>query len=157
VQTLQTDYLMLAALPSAAGSARRYARRMLTDWGFDTMINSVEIVVSELVTNAVKATGISEERPSWGLLYDRANLICLCVSATSEASVIIEVWDRERRPPRVVEAGADDEHGRGLKLVSALSIRWGTRWPSAGGKIVWCECAEPVPAGRASAEGNGTS
>jgi anti-sigma regulatory factor (Ser/Thr protein kinase) len=140
VQTLQTDYLMLAALPSAVGSARRYARRMLAGWGLDAMTDDVEIIVSELITNAVKATGCTEARAVWNRLHDRVGVIYLCMSATAEARVIVEVWDRATLPPHEVEADADAEQGRGLKLVSALSVRWGTRWPTGGGKIVWCEC-----------------
>lgn len=141
MQTLQTDYLMLAALPPAVGSARRYARRMLVGWGLDSITDDVEIIVSELITNAVKATGCAETRPVWSRLHDRVGVIYLCMSATADANVIIEVWDRAITPPHEVDADADAEQGRGLKLVSALSVRWGTRWPSGGGKIVWCECA----------------
>jgi anti-sigma regulatory factor (Ser/Thr protein kinase) len=141
VQTLQTDYLMLAALPQAVGSARRYARRMLAGWGLAVMADDVEIIVSELITNAVKATGSAEPRPIWSRLHDRVGVVYLCMSTTPEAHVIIEVWDRAGEPPREIDADADAEQGRGLKLVSALSVRWGTRWPTGGGKIVWCECA----------------
>jgi anti-sigma regulatory factor (Ser/Thr protein kinase) len=132
---------MLAALPSAVGSARRYTRRMLDGWGLQGLTDDVEVIVSELVTNAVKATGSLDERPVWSRSRGRVNTICLCVSATVEPGVVIEVWDSDVTPPVEVEAGADDEQGRGLKLVSALSLRWGTRWPPGGGKVVWCECA----------------
>ena len=141
MQTLQTDYLMLAALPSAVGSARRYARRTLAGWGLDAMADDVEIIVSELITNAVKATGSAEVRPIWSRLYERVDAIYLCMSTTAGTNVLIEVWDRAIMPPHEVDADADAEQGRGLKLVSALSVRWGTRWPTGGGKIVWCECA----------------
>jgi anti-sigma regulatory factor (Ser/Thr protein kinase) len=150
VRTLQTDYLMLAALPSAVGSARRYARRMLADWGLAAMTDDVEIVVSELVTNAVKASGGAEARPPWSRLHERLEVIYLSMSATVEDTVIVEVWDGEAAPPVELEAEADAESGRGLKLVGALSLRWGTRWPSGGGKIVWSECAcrrDPCPGG----------
>jgi anti-sigma regulatory factor (Ser/Thr protein kinase) len=150
VRTLQTDYLMLAALPSAVGSARRYARRMLAGWGLAAMTDGVEIVVSELVTNAVKASGGAEDRPPWTRLHERLEVIYLCMSATVEDTVIVEVWDAGTAPPVRVEAETDAESGRGLKLVSALSLRWGTRWPSGGGKIVWCECGRrpgPCPVG----------
>jgi hypothetical protein len=56
-----------------------------------------------------------------------------------EDSFVIEVWDTSPQPPRLVTPSAVSEHGRGLQLVNALSIRWGYCDTGMGSKVVWCE------------------
>ena len=93
-----------------------------------------ELLVSELVTNAVKATAGQQQAA-----------IRLQMSSDG-ASVLVEVWDADPQPPApkdLTEDGTPDlqeEGGRGLFLVAALSSRWDwyrTREPP--GKVVWCE------------------
>ena len=55
-------------------------------------------------------------------------------------TLLIEVWDTSEAPPRRRAASDEDENGRGLLLVQALSKEWGSDVLDTGGKIVWCEC-----------------
>lgn len=105
------------------------------EWGLDRLTESIELLVSEIVTNAVQATAGHDGQPAvhFRLLGDHAR-------------VRIEVWDADPRPPTPKDVEVDGvpdleaEGGRGLFLVAALSTRWG--WiPTQGpaGKVVWCE------------------
>jgi anti-sigma regulatory factor (Ser/Thr protein kinase) len=80
-----------------------------------------QLLVSELVTNAIRYT---HGPVSLRLLLERT-LTC-------------EIADSSPALPRMRYAARDDESGRGLQIVSQLSLRWGAR-RTAGGKIVWCE------------------
>jgi anti-sigma regulatory factor (Ser/Thr protein kinase) len=130
----QGSSLLLGALPSAVPCARLHARQVLWEWGFSKVAETAELLLSELVTNAVQAA--------------RATVSDLPVNVRLSASrdrLLIEVWDSNVQPPlpRVLEYGfpeVDAESGRGLFLVETLSERWGwypTRNP--GGKVTWCE------------------
>ncbi len=120
--------LRLAALPNAVGSARRHTRDLLPRWDLAALTDTAELVVSELVTNAVKAVGAT--RP---LTTVELRLV------PTRASVFIEVWDPNPAPPTLKEPSWDAESGRGLPLVDALSARWNVAYPRRGGKVVWCE------------------
>ena len=134
------SYLELGALPTAVPCARLHARHLVWEWGLNGLAESTELLVSELVTNAVKATAGREDQTALRLQLSSDN-----------ARVLIEVWDADPQPP--VPKGLDDdgtpdpqeEGGRGLFLVAALSTRWDwylTQEPT--GKVVWCEVdAEP--------------
>jgi anti-sigma regulatory factor (Ser/Thr protein kinase) len=126
--------LLLGALPSAVPCARLHARQVLWEWGFSEVAEIAELLLSELVTNAVQAA--------------RATANDLPVNIRLSANrdrLLIEVWDGNVQPPvpRVLEydfPALDAESGRGLFLVETLSERWGwypTRNP--GGKVTWCE------------------
>jgi anti-sigma regulatory factor (Ser/Thr protein kinase) len=127
-----------ALLPSAVACARLHARNVMYEWSLPSVAGSVELVVSELVTNAVRASTGLDGRPR----YD-AETSLLRVSlrlASDRAHVLIEVWDQDPRMPAAKAAGPDDESGRGLILVEVLCERWdcGT---SQGwhGKVVWVD------------------
>jgi anti-sigma regulatory factor (Ser/Thr protein kinase) len=111
-------------------------RHVLRQWNLSVLNDTAELVVSELTTNAVKATGSIERLrySDWGQL----TTIMVCVYRQGR-KVVIEVWDRDKRPPVRKEPSADDENGRGLLLVEMLCSNWGYRWPTGGGKIVWAE------------------
>jgi anti-sigma regulatory factor (Ser/Thr protein kinase) len=130
--------MLIAALPTAAGRARAYTRWALRAWQLETMTETAELLVSELVTNAVKATGGATGAIRGGR-RGRGSSIYLCLSTFSE-KLLIEVWDRCDEPPHRRTASDDDENGRGLVLVQALSKDWGYETLNSGGKIVWCEC-----------------
>ncbi|MFJ9608957.1 SpoIIE family protein phosphatase [Kitasatospora sp. NPDC101176] len=118
------------AFESVAG-ARARATRQLTAWGLDEAAFVTELVLSELVTNAIRyGTGPITVR----LLYDRT-LIC-------------EVSDTSSTAPHLRYAVADDEGGRGLFLVARLTERWGVRYTPQG-KIIWAE-QFPQPGGAGS-------
>ena len=123
------SHLELGALPTAVPRARRHARHLLWEWGLSEAAADAELLVSELVTNAVKATADQQQA---GI---RLQL------SSDNTCVRVEVWDADPRPP-VLKDGTPDlqEGGRGLFLVAALSTRWDwyrTREPP--GKVVWCE------------------
>ncbi|AQW47715.1 SpoIIE family protein phosphatase [Streptomyces violaceusniger] len=112
--------------PAVVARARREAAERLAAWGFEEAAFTVELVVSELVTNAIRhATPPIRLR----LIHDRA-LIC-------------EVSDGSGTSPHLRRARAFDEGGRGLLLVAQLTESWGTR-QTATGKTIWAELAVPT-------------
>jgi anti-sigma regulatory factor (Ser/Thr protein kinase) len=121
------DALELGPLPDAVPCARLHARQVLWEWGHTQLSPGVELLVSELVTNAVTAirsTGQLSPVRIW-LLADPAR-------------ILVMVWDASPRPPAPVTVGQDAEHGRGLQLVDAISQRWDWYFPPLdGGKVVW--------------------
>lgn len=121
----------LADGPTAAAEARGHVRRQLAVWGLDELEPSTEVVVSELVGNAIRhARGPIRLR----LLRSR--------------SLVSEVYDGSLTTPRIRRAGQLDECGRGLYLVSALSRRWGARYRNDS-KCIWAEqTLTPEPAHR---------
>ncbi|MEU4261239.1 SpoIIE family protein phosphatase [Streptomyces sp. NPDC025273] len=115
----------------SVGRARELARIQLTAWGLDDLVDTTELLVSELVTNALR---YGEGEIRLRLLRDRT-LVC-------------EVWDAGLVQPRRRRARDTDEGGRGLQLVGLLSAAWGSR-RTPRGKTVWFELAlpdgEPAP------------
>ncbi|KRD13296.1 MULTISPECIES: SpoIIE family protein phosphatase [unclassified Streptomyces] len=107
--------------PAAVSEVRARATRQVADWGLTDLAMTSELIVSELVTNAVRyATPPIRLR----LLRD-ARLTC-------------EVTDASSTAPRLKHARITDEGGRGLFLVAQLAHRWGTRY-TADGKVIWAE------------------
>ncbi|MFI6081320.1 ATP-binding protein [Streptomyces sp. NPDC051217] len=100
------------------------------------------MVVSELVTNGVKATGPRTPHRKWTDVT--AEHILGVQLRLDGLSLYVEVWDSGREAPAARTPTIDDEGGRGLLLVQTLAKRWGTYRPPAGGKIVWAELALPV-------------
>ncbi|WP_234442057.1 SpoIIE family protein phosphatase [Streptomyces sp. NRRL S-1448] len=115
----------LAPEARSVARARELARDQLTDWGLAGLVDTTELLVSELVTNALRH-GHGEIRLR--LLLDRT-LVC-------------EVWDADLAQPRRRRARDTDEGGRGLQLVGLLSEGWGSR-RTPRGKTVWFELALP--------------
>jgi anti-sigma regulatory factor (Ser/Thr protein kinase) len=101
-------------------------------------IETAELLVSELVTNAVKFAGSVPE--SSGAGYRNARRITL-VLRHQAGQLIIEVSDPDPTPPVMAEGGSEAEGGRGLMLVQALSKEWNFYLPSTGGKVVYCVLA----------------
>lgn len=118
-------YWFLEPHPRTAGHARRLIRRALDRWGLEELTDSVELLVSEVVTNAVRYAG----RPITLRLLRTDVLRC-------------EVGDDTPQLPRLRHAGIQDENGRGLFLVQRLAQRWGATRLSAG-KVVWFELTLP--------------
>ncbi|MFD9463779.1 SpoIIE family protein phosphatase [Streptomyces sp. NPDC060027] len=114
-------YWFLEPEDAAPGRARRLARRALSRWGMEDMTDSVELLVSEVVTNAVRYAS----RPVTLRLLRTDVLRC-------------EVGDDVPQLPRLRQARATDEGGRGLFLVNRLARRWGATRLSTG-KVVWFE------------------
>ncbi|MFF5188617.1 SpoIIE family protein phosphatase [Streptomyces sp. NPDC000345] len=119
----------LPADPAAVSEARRTASRRLTEWGLAELSFTTELVVSELVTNAIRyAAGPIRLR----LIRERT-LVC-------------EVFDGGATAPHLRHPRTTDEGGRGLLLVSQVTQRWGTRFLPEG-KIIWAEQSVTDPAG----------
>ncbi|MEV4036148.1 SpoIIE family protein phosphatase [Streptomyces umbrinus] len=113
--------------PRSVGRAREYARGQLLSWDLEPLVDTAELLVSELVTNALR---YGEGEIRLRLLLDRT-LVC-------------EVWDAGLVQPRRRRARDTDEGGRGLQLVGLLSDAWGSR-RTPRGKTVWFEL--PLPNG----------
>ncbi|MEU2713630.1 SpoIIE family protein phosphatase [Streptomyces sp. NPDC007205] len=113
--------------PRSVGRAREYARAQLLSWDLEPLVDTAELLVSELVTNALR---YGEGDIRLRLLLDRT-LVC-------------EVWDSGLVQPRRRRARDTDEGGRGLQLVGLLSAAWGSR-RTPRGKTVWFEL--PLPGG----------
>ncbi|MFG2138967.1 SpoIIE family protein phosphatase [Streptomyces sp. NPDC048650] len=123
----------LPADPALVAAARTFADRQLTAWGMGELLFTTELIVSELVTNAVRhAAG-----PLTLRLIRQDGLIC-------------EVFDTSGTSPRLRHARTTDEGGRGLFIVAQLTHRWGTRYTPTG-KVIWTE-QKAVPAEAAPAE-----
>ncbi len=128
--------MVVAALPTATPCARLHARSIAREWGLGDLADTVELVVSELVTNAVQASVDYDGRPRYSAEH---GLACVHLRlSTDGVAALIEVWDENTRPPIPVQPGLADEGGRGLMLVDALTQCWGWDLPPSGrGKIVW--------------------
>ncbi|MFH8658882.1 SpoIIE family protein phosphatase [Streptomyces afghaniensis] len=112
----------LPADPAVVAETRASAMRRMADWGLDETAFAVELILSELITNAIRhGAGPIRVR----LLYGRT-LIC-------------EVSDVSNTAPHLRRAASTDEGGRGLFLVAQLSQSWGTRYLPEG-KVIWAEC-----------------
>ncbi|KOV51099.1 protein phosphatase [Streptomyces sp. AS58] len=113
----------------AVRGARDLAARQLAEWGLEGLEDATKLIVSELVTNAVRhGTG------AIGLRLLRHQVLT------------VEVSDSDAFAPRPRRAGSTDENGRGLLLVRKLSRRWGCR-SAPDGKVVWAELELPRDSG----------
>jgi anti-sigma regulatory factor (Ser/Thr protein kinase) len=141
------SYRELRALPVSVRSARLQARKVLREWHLEAFADSVELLVSELTTNAVRASAMLAA-PLRGTGPPRRAARMRLWLTSDRHSVLIQVWDGGHCQPVRQDAGLDAEAGRGLLLVEALSAQWGCYAPAGadgpaglGGKIVWALCA----------------
>jgi serine phosphatase RsbU (regulator of sigma subunit) len=128
LRRIPADHHVKWKLPAELTSARKarvLIRRPLRRWGLTELIPTTELLVSELVTNAV--------RYAQGKIGLRLIL---------EGGLVCEVQDGSAALPRVRHPGDEDERGRGLQVVSQMAQRWGAR-RTLSGKVVWCEQALP--------------
>ncbi|MFJ3309498.1 ATP-binding protein [Streptomyces sp. NPDC086549] len=107
--------------PSACALARTAIRDVLPRWGLGQLVPIAELLVSELVSNALRHA---------------AGPLRLTLERVSDVRCLVS--DGSSRPPRPTEAGPADEHGRGLTLVDMLAARWGCEHGPVG-KSVWFE------------------
>jgi len=121
----------LAPKLTSVKEARSVLAEPMKRWDLEDLIPTTELLVSELVTNAVK--------------YSRGEVTLRLVN---EKALVCEVLDSSGALPRLRQPNSEDESGRGLQVVRQLSQRWGAR-RTATGKVVWCE--QPLP-GRAAME-----
>ena len=127
------SFLELGAYPGAVPCARLHARAVLWEWGLSASDN-VELVVSEIVTNAVHASRV--------LIQPGVVRLWL---VSDRRRVLVMVWDGSPEHPAPPGHGTDEvrEGGWGLLLVETVSDQWS--WylvPETGGKVVWALCAE---------------
>ncbi|OLZ74850.1 hypothetical protein AV521_02890 [Streptomyces sp. IMTB 2501] len=118
----------LPSRPTAVGTARRVVRELLTAWEVpEGPLDDAVLVTSELVTNA--------------LVHTAGDRIACRLHDTADR-IRIEIEDRQGGPalPTARRPGPDDQHGRGLLLVDALSLDWGvTPIPGRPARVVWAE------------------
>jgi serine phosphatase RsbU (regulator of sigma subunit)/anti-sigma regulatory factor (Ser/Thr protein kinase) len=113
--------LELPSEPEAVSGARRFADDKLAEWGLEELSFTTELMVSELVTNAIR----------YGKGPIRLRLIL-------QSTLTCEVFDASSTSPHLRRARSYDEGGRGLLLVAQLAERWGTRHGREG-KVIWAE------------------
>jgi anti-sigma regulatory factor (Ser/Thr protein kinase) len=135
---LDAGSIALVTLPTSPFWARRYTRTFLDSCrgiGEGTT-ETAELLVSELVTNAVRFANGPDHAPRHPGRAD-PSVISLSLRHFRQ-SLLIEVFDTDRNPP--VLSGPDEhaESGRGLVLVNALSKEWSYFFPPGGGKVVYC-------------------
>jgi anti-sigma regulatory factor (Ser/Thr protein kinase) len=100
------------------------------EWGLSDLADTAELLASELVTNAVQASG--RLKPA-----DRAAIPVVRIWLVSDRiSMVIHVWDASGELPTRKDTGPDEEGGRGLMLVDTLGKDWGS-YQKAQGKVVW--------------------
>lgn len=118
--------LDLPADPAIVSEARTFASGRLAAWGLEEMAFTTELVVSELVTNAIR----------YGKEPIQLRMIL-------QSALTCEVGDGSSTAPHLRRARVFDEGGRGLLLVAQLTERWGTRHGREG-KVIWAEQALPA-------------
>ncbi|MER5863010.1 SpoIIE family protein phosphatase [Kitasatospora sp. NPDC002040] len=107
--------------PAAVAPVRNACARQIADWGLDELGFSTELILSELITNAIR----------YGTAPVRVRML-------RDTSLVCEVSDGSSTAPHLRWAATTDEGGRGIFLVAQLSHRWGTRYTGEG-KVLWCE------------------
>ncbi|MEU6594791.1 ATP-binding protein [Streptomyces sp. NPDC046881] len=108
--------------------ARQFVHAALLDWKLPDLADAAELVASELATNAVQ--------------HARCDAYRVTLRRLDEDRVRVAVVDRSKTEPQVAEPGDEEEHGRGLALVEAMSTQWGTD-PLSWGKRVWADLEAP--------------
>jgi PAS domain S-box-containing protein len=119
----------LPATPASARAARRLVTGALAEWGREDLAETAELLVAEVVTNAVFHAGTDIE----------------VRALTDESGVRIEVHDGSEVIPSPRHYDDDAVTGRGLALVEGLASAWGIQ-PTRTGKVVWFECGDPTHA-----------
>lgn len=121
------DFIELGALPGAVPCARLHTRQLMWEWRLTALSDSVELLVSELITNGITASQSLEQ-----VFPIRLWLL------SDKARVLILVWDASPKVPARIEKNEEAENGRGLLLVEAISDQWNWyRTEDIGGKVVW--------------------
>ncbi|WP_407699518.1 SpoIIE family protein phosphatase [Streptomyces broussonetiae] len=115
--------------PAAVGPVRTACARRLTEWGLEQVVFTAELILSELITNAVR----------YGAEPITVRLLRTQPAGSPDAGALIfEVADGSSTSPRLRRAKVTDEGGRGLFLVARFAERWGTRYTTTG-KVIWAE------------------
>lgn len=131
------DFLELGALPEAVGCARGHVGHVLREWDLGGLREAAELVASELLTNALRATWAAD----WPTVVPPVRLWL----RADERRLAILVWDACPDLPARRDAGPDAESGRGLAIVDALCADWNAYHPPGpcGGTVVWALLTTP--------------
>jgi anti-sigma regulatory factor (Ser/Thr protein kinase) len=124
----------LSPVPEEARTARQFVRELLTCWGLGYLSEDAELIIAELVGNAVRHglhTG-----PQVIPVGREAPALRLCLLRRI-GEVMLAVTDPSEDAPMPKAPSADGESGRGLQIVSALSYVWGWSPIEGNGKAVW--------------------
>jgi anti-sigma regulatory factor (Ser/Thr protein kinase) len=127
---------LLGPRPESVKTGRDFARATLADWGLPALTDLAELVVSELVTNALRhgipsARKLGDHRVRLRLLAQAPFVMCMVTDPGSEIPVL-----RESAPLA--------ENGRGLNVVESCCVRWGWHLLDDGGKVVWALLRPPL-------------
>ena len=124
----------LSPVPEEARSARHFVRELLTCWGLGYLSDDAELIIAELVGNAVRH-GMSATPQAFALGLDGPALRLCLLRRVGE--VMLAVTDPSAEAPAPQDPSADGESGRGLQIVGALSYVWGWSPIEGRGKAVW--------------------
>ncbi|MBL1080731.1 serine/threonine-protein phosphatase [Streptomyces actinomycinicus] len=116
--------------PAAVATTRTAVSKQLGDWGLEDLAFTTELIVSELVTNAIRYVG--------GPIQ---------VRVIRDRTLICEVSDTGHTSPNLRHAASDDEGGRGLFIIAQMTHHWGTRYTPTG-KTIWTEQDLPESDGK---------
>ncbi|WP_405359100.1 ATP-binding protein [Kitasatospora sp. NBC_00085] len=147
--------LALADTPNAVSWARRHAVAVLRHWRVPTsVVDTAQLIVSELTTNAIRRLGPDEEAAPYSALTS-VSTFTLTLRLYGHRLLLL-VHDYQPDVPVLKEVGLDAENGRGVFLVAHMSARWGYYVPAAvSGKVVWSELLLEAPATQPSIPGAG--
>ena len=124
------SFLPLGALPGAIPCARLHTTAVLWEWGMEALAQPAELAVSELVTNAVRASlDARRARQVPGSAPAGLPVVALRL-AGDRRHLLVEVSDHDPHPPVPTAADPERDGGRGLLLVEAVSERWGFYYPA---------------------------
>ena len=124
----------LSPVPEEARTARQFVRELLTCWGLSYLSEDAELIIAELVGNAVRH-GL-RTAPQVIPLGKEAPPLRLCLLRRI-GEVMLAVTDPSEEAPAPKAPSADGESGRGLQIVGALSYVWGWSPIEGNGKAVW--------------------
>jgi anti-sigma regulatory factor (Ser/Thr protein kinase) len=124
------------ALPRFVAHARAHTRKVLHGWGMSYLTDTAELLVSELFTNAVRASVISDQ------------LMVRLLLRVQGDDLHISAWDSAPGRPEHKRLADDSVSGRGLLLVEALSSDYGSYLSAGTGKVVWCVISSKEPDAR---------
>jgi hypothetical protein len=123
------SFLPLGALPGAIPCARLHTTAILWEWGMEALAQPAELAVSELVTNAVRASTDARRAREAPGAPTGLPVVALRL-AGDHTYLLVEVSDYDPRPPIPTVADPEHDGGRGLLLVAAVSERWGYYYPA---------------------------
>jgi Histidine kinase-like ATPase domain len=124
----------LSPVPEEARTARQFVRDLLTCWGLGYLSDDAELIIAELVGNAVRH-GLRTSRPPRTFGKEAAPLRLCLLRRIGE--VMLAVTDPSEEAPAPRTPTSDGESGRGLQIVGALSYVWGWSPIEGNGKAVW--------------------